>query len=157
MFSIFFKSTGPVHLDCMPRGETISATYYINNCIRPVIRALQEQRPASGLTNMKIHHDNAKPHVAKMTFSYLETEGIRIIRHPPYSPDLAPCDFWLFDYIERNLSDQVDEKSLKREITKILAEITKEEYAMAFSKWLERMQLCINNKGDYFEYLINIS
>ena len=35
--------------------------------------------------------------------------------HPAYSPDLAPCDYWLNDYIKRNLTDQPDEKSLTRE------------------------------------------
>ncbi|CAF3331902.1 unnamed protein product, partial [Rotaria sp. Silwood2] len=32
-----------------------------------------------------------------------------IMSHPPYSPDLAPCDYWLNDYIKRNLTDQSDE------------------------------------------------
>jgi len=68
---------------------------------------------------------------------------------------LAPCDFWLFDVINLNLADAVDPKDLDRQITAILENIPKEEYLKTFNKWLERMQLCIDNKGDYFEYLMD--
>ena len=104
---------------------------------------------------MKFHHDNARPHVAKSVKSYLEQQELTVIRHPPYSPDLAPCDFWLFDLIKRNLSDATDVKDLNRQITAILQNIPKEEYLKTFNKWLERMQLCIDNQGDYFEHLNN--
>ena len=43
--------------------------------------------------------------------------------HPPYSPDLAPCDYWLNDYIKNRLTDQADEKSLAREVSKIAKKI----------------------------------
>ena len=103
---------------------------------------------------MKWLHDNAKPHVTKTVISHLNQAGFTIIRHPPYSPDLAPSNFWLFDLIKRNLDDHVDVESQKKQITKILRDIPKEEYKKTFNKWVERMQHCINNNGDYFEYLI---
>lgn len=155
MVSIFFRKTGLVHFDIMEKGETINANYYINNSLAPVIKSIKAARPTSGLTNIKLHHDNARPHVAKVVKSYLETNGMRTIRHPPYSPDLAPCDFWLFDYIKRQLDDHSSEKSLKSQITRILGAIPKDQYAKTFDKWLERMQLCIDNKGEYFEHLNN--
>ena len=52
--------------------------------------------------------------------NYLQQEGIKIIDHPPYSPDSAPCDFWLFDYIKKNLGDQVNAQTIKRQISKIM-------------------------------------
>lgn len=155
MVSIFFRKTGLVDFDIMQKGETINANYYINNSLAPVIKSIKAARPTSGLTNIKLHHDNARPHVAKVVKSYLETNGMRTIRHPPYSPDLAPCDFWLFDYIKRQLDDHSSEKSLKSQITRILGAIPKDQYAKTFDKWLERMQLCIDNKGEYFEHLNN--
>jgi len=154
MFSIFFKTTGMVHVDCMERGSTINTNYYIENCLNPVIKVLNNQRPTSGTTNMKILHDNARPHVTKTVKDRLNQVGITIIRHPPYSPDLAPSDFWLFDLIKKHLDDHLDVQSQKSQITEILLNIPKNEYRKTFEKWLERMQLCINNNGDYFEYLI---
>lgn len=154
MITVFFRTTGPVLIDCMEKGQTINAKYYIKNCLKPAIACVEEQRPSSGAKNIKILHDNAKPHVAKIVKAHLESVGITIIDHPPYSPDLAPCDFWLFDRIKQQLTDHEDAESLKSQITEILDSIDTNEYHRAFQKYLERMQLCVNNKGEYFEHLM---
>ena len=104
--------------------------------------------------NRKFLHDNARPHVTQTVTDCLNQAGITISRHPPYSPDLAPSDFWLFDLIKKNLDDFTDVESQKKHITKLLRSIPKEEYKKTFDKWLERMQLCIDNHGHYFEHLI---
>ncbi len=93
--------------------------------------------------------------IAKAVVSYLDEVGLKLIRHPPYSPDLAPCDFWLFDLLKRNLTSHTSRKELHGQITDVLEKIPEKEYLGALNKWLERMQLCINNKGEYFEHLIN--
>lgn len=154
MVTIMFKSTGPLLVHCLDKGKTMSAQTYIEDCLKPVVCAIQKQRSKTGTKSMKILHDNAKPHVAKVVQEYLNSEGIGRIDHPPYSPDLAPCDFWLFSKIKLHLTDHKDVQSLKKQITEILSGIPKEEWLKTFQKYLERMQLCIDNKGDYFEHLI---
>ena len=42
------------------------------------------------------HQDNAPVHNSILVTDYLSKMGIKIVTHPPYSPELAPCDFWLF-------------------------------------------------------------
>lgn len=155
LFSIFFKSTGPVLVHAMERDQKIDRFYYINRCLKPMIKELNRQRPSSGLKNMKLLHDNASSHYHKDVFDYLKEEGLNLLPHPPYSPDLSPCDYWLNDYIKRNLTDQKDEKSLIKEVTKIVKDIPKEEYRKTFEKLLDRMELCISNGGEYFEHLMN--
>jgi len=86
--------------------------------------------------------------------SYLESEGITIMPHPPIFPDLAPCDFWLFDLIKENLADQNDSESLRYAVTEFMYSLSKEEYKKTFDKWIQRMQLCVDNEGDYFEHLM---
>ena len=154
MFSIFFRTTGMVHIDCLKKGETISSQYYIENCLEPIVNEINRQRPNSGTKNMKFLHDNARPHVTNGVKSYLNDNGFTIIRHPPYSPDLAPSDFWLFDRIKSHLDEHTDVQSQKLQITKIMQEIPKDEYKKTFDKWVERMELCIMNDGHYFEHLI---
>ena len=39
---------------------------------------------------------NNQPHKEKIVKDYLEEQELQVLPHPPYSPDLAPCDFWLF-------------------------------------------------------------
>ena len=106
------------------------------------------------MKNMKILHENAKPHVAKVVKKYLDDEGITIIDHSPYSPDLAPCDFRLFSMFKQSSDTHSNVESLKSLITEVFESIPKEEYLKTFRKYLERMQLCVNNRGEYFEHLL---
>ena len=123
------------------------------NCLQPLVAAIHDQRPNLGTKSDKLHHDNAKSNVTKVVKKYLKDAGVGIIRHPPYIPDLAPCDHQLFDLIKRHLTDAVDEKDIESQITEALENFPKNEYLKTCNKWLGRMQLCINNKGDYFEHL----
>ena len=121
-------------------------------CLKPPIEKVREERPISGSKNVKIFHKNAKRHVAKIVKDYLNNEGIKIIDHPPSSPDLAPCYFWLYSELKRGSDSHPDIKSLKSQITEHLENIPKEEYLKIFQNYLERMQLCINNREDYFRH-----
>jgi histone-lysine N-methyltransferase SETMAR len=154
LFSIFFKSNGPVLIHAVDEGETIDHTYYIENCLKPIVKEIWKQRRSNGTKGIKLLHDNARPHRHSEVISYLTEEGINIMPHPPYSPDLAPCDYWLNDYIKSRLTDQPDEKSLARAVSKIVKNIPEEQFKKTFDKLLERMELCINNHGDYFEHLV---
>ncbi len=63
---------------------------------------------------------------------------------PPYSPDLASCNFWPNSYIKNRLVEQPNVGALHASITEIITPIPKFEYQKTFNKWLERMRLCIN-------------
>ena len=41
-------------------------------------------------------HDDAPAHKSAMVQEYLKESGLDVLDHPPYRPDLSPCDFWLF-------------------------------------------------------------
>lgn len=155
LFSIFFKSTGPVLIHYLERGQTVDHRYYIDYCLKPLINNIRKQRPSCGVQGIKLHHDNGRPHVHKDVSNYLESEGITIVRHPPNSPDLSPCDFWLFDLIKQNLTDQNNSESLYRTVSQFMNTLSKEEYRKTFDKWIQRMQLCVDNNGDYFEHLMS--
>ena len=62
--------------------------------------------------------------------------GIKTVPHPPYSPDLAPCYFWLF----RKLSGcrYVTIEEMKEAVTKVIDTLTQEDFHGAFQKFLER-------------------
>lgn len=154
MFTIFFKNDGPVLITYLERGQTIDAESYIENCLKPIVSTLNLERPRSGAKSYKIHDDNARPHVHKSVNNFLTEHGIKTIRHPPYSPDLAPCDFWLFSYIKERLDSHDNAISLSKQITKVLSAIDKKEWQKTFHKWIERMETCIKCKGEYFEHLV---
>ena len=155
MFTIFFKSDGVVHISYLDKGETIDHKKYLTSCLKPLVSTLNKRRPISGTKNLKFHHDNARPHVHKSVITYLKSKEFIIMDHPPYSPDLAPSDFWLFDYIKQRLYNHTTVESLATQIVDIVNNIPQYEYKKTFEKWLERMELCIKYKGDYFEHIYN--
>ncbi len=131
LFSIFFKSGGPVLIHHLERGETIDHQYYINNCLQLLINEIKHQRPSFGIHGIKLHHDNGRPHMHKNVTDYLDSVGITRMPHPPNSPDLSPCDFWLFDLIKINLSDYNDA------VVEFMYSLNKEEYRKTFDKWIQ--------------------
>ncbi|KAI6661744.1 hypothetical protein LOD99_9879 [Oopsacas minuta] len=80
--------------------------------------------------------------------------GLEELEHPPYSPDLAPCDFWLFDGLKMHLAGTVfgEQMQIGRAIQRYLGDIPQEEYEKTFLKWMERLKLVVEHKGD-FEHL----
>ena len=61
------------------------------------------RRPAAGLRGVRLLHDNALSHKAAIVREYLKQEKVVKLPHPPYSPDLAPCDFFLFPRLKKHL------------------------------------------------------
>ena len=78
---------------------------------------------------------------------------IKTVRHPPYCPDLAPCDFWLFPKFKEKLwgcrYETIEE--MKEAVTNVIDTLTQEEFRGAFQKLLERYNRCIATGGDYFK------
>ncbi|CAF4927845.1 unnamed protein product [Rotaria sp. Silwood1] len=148
------RSNGPVIIHRIERVQTVEHRYYIDNCLQPVVNEIKRQRPSFGTCGIKLLHDNGKPHVHKAVYDYLESEDITLVPHPSNSPDLAPCDFWLFDFVKQNIGDQDDAESLNDAITTFMYSLDPEEYRKTFDKWVERMQLCVDNNGEYFEHLM---
>ena len=66
--------------------------------------------------------------------------GIKTFPHPPHSPDLAPCDFWLFPNLKENLTGSRCEtiEEMKEAVTSVIDTLTQEDFQGAFQKLLER-------------------
>ena len=70
--------------------------------------------------------------------------GIKTVAHPPYSPDLAPCDFWLFPKLTGCRYETIEE--MKETVTKVIDTLTQEDFHEAFQKLLERYKKCIADR-----------
>ncbi|CAF3560046.1 unnamed protein product [Rotaria socialis] len=136
------------------RVQAVRHHYYINQRLRRLIDEIKRQRSSHGTRGIKIHHDNGRPHAHKNVSDYLESEELAIISHPHYSPNLSPCDFWLFDMIKDNLTNQEDSESLHNAVTDFMNSSNRNEYKKTFEKSIEMMQLCVDNHADYFEHLV---
>ena len=75
--------------------------------------------------------------------------GIKTLPHPSYSPDLAPCDFWLFSKLRGCRYETI--KETKEAVTKVIDTLTQADFYGAFQKLLEPYNKCIAAGEDYFE------
>ena len=75
--------------------------------------------------------------------------GIKAVRPPPYSPDVAPCDFWLFPKRRGCRYETIEE--MKEAVMKVMDTLTQEDFHGALQKLLEWYNKCIAAGGDYFE------
>ena len=76
--------------------------------------------------------------------------GINTVPQPPYSPDLAPCDFWLFPKFRGSRYETIEEE-MKEAVMMVIDTLTLEDFDGAFQKLLELYNKCIAAGGDYFE------
>jgi hypothetical protein len=84
-----------------------------------------------------LHHDNAPSHTSVFTQQFLAKYKMVVIPHPPYSPDLVPCDFFLFTKIKLKLKgrqfDTIEE--IQAESQRVLDTLTEKDFQEAFQKW----------------------
>ena len=114
---------------------------------------------------MTFHQDGAPPHYATMVRNWLqETFDGRVIGRgfedfwPPYSPDLNPCDFYLWGYLKSIVyRDPVPTtlEELKKNIRREIRRINQDTLAKVYDNVLVRMQRVLARRGAWIEHLIN--
>jgi [histone H3]-lysine36 N-dimethyltransferase SETMAR len=100
-----------------------------------------------------LHHDNAPAHSAHVVQQFLAKHGIPVVSQPPYSPDLAPCDFFLFPKIKMALKGKrfQDVDEIKQNATEQLRGVSKNDFHRCFQKRQERWRTCMDSEEAYFE------
>jgi transposase len=85
------------------KGRTFNTEYYHDN----ILAALTQLQPEDESRKLVVHADNAKAHIVQKCRTFCEENGLWLAPHPPYSPNLAPSDFFLFDYVKERLKGMV--------------------------------------------------
>ena len=89
----FFDSTVMIYMHWVPNGQTVNKEYYVE-VLREFRKRFCRKRPALFKSGpWYFLQDNAPVHSSILVTDYLTKMGIKTVPHPPYSPDLAPCDF----------------------------------------------------------------
>ena len=153
MLITFFDHQGMVHHEFVPQGQTVNQHFYKEVLTRLVNKIRQKQRAFWAGKSWILHHDNALAHTALSMKQFLVSKEITMLHHPPYLPDLAPCDFFLFPklkgILKRTHFQEVED--IKTSVMRHLKTITKEEFSQCFKAWSKRMENCIKANEEYFE------
>ena len=81
-----------------------SGRFNKNSVLKKVKEFYNKKRPSKGWPEVHLLHDNASSHKCEFVKSFLASEKVKVLNHPPYSPDLSPCDFFLFPRLKKMLS-----------------------------------------------------
>jgi transposase len=92
-------------------------------------------------------------HNAISVRQFLATKQVPVIHQAPYSPDLAPSDFFLFPKLKHLLKGTHFQsiEDIQRKTTDLLKGFTQNDFQKCYHAWKEHMHHCIEAQGNYFE------
>ncbi|UYV71714.1 hypothetical protein LAZ67_9000110 [Cordylochernes scorpioides] len=123
----------------LPRRKTGLSVYLgIMRCLREAVRLKRPERWQNN--DWILHVGIARPHTAHVVLQFLAKHSTIQIPHPPYSPDLAPNDFFLYPKLKMNLKgrkfDNVD--MIQAESKATLRNLSKSDFISCFDNWKKR-------------------
>ena len=153
MITIFINGESLQFLDVKPKDIKITSEYFIHNILEPMELNDVVLEAKSLNIKTKVHFDNAPSHNSHSVENYLVTSPFERLDHPPYSPDLAICDFGLFGTIKDSFADQEfeDENELLQAVEHFFEEKKEDFFNSLFEEWIKRLNKCIQLNGDYVE------
>ena len=146
MVASYIAKTGHITTTPLEERRTVTVDWYVHQCLPQVLHAVRTRRPKSGIT---LHPDNAPAPTAAATGEFLASEGVQLMSHPPYSPDLALCDFFLFPHVKKQLRGTRYDSPQEaiRAFTKAIDSIGKATWSEVGKSWFQRMARCIKAQG----------
>ncbi len=148
----FFDHRGLVYHEFL-RNRTVTKRIFIRILSR-FKTAVAHRRPK--VHQWFLHMDNAPVHNARDTKLFLLFAGIQRLQHPPYSPDLAPNDFWFYPRLKKHLRGKVfpNLDALEEETERQMGLISTDEFHNCMlHSWPMRWARCVYHDGAYFEGL----
>jgi len=110
MLCIWWDQKDLVYYELLKPDDFITGDRYRLQLIR-LSRALREKRPDTNKDKVILLRDNAQPHIAEIVKKYLETLKWDVLPDPPFSPNIAPSDYWLFRRMQQVTGSLLSQKS----------------------------------------------
>ena len=152
MICVWWYWEGMVYWEMLERNTMVNKELYIAQ-LHCVNEAIQLQRPnRQGQTILL--HDNTRPHVSqvvKAAFKELEWE---VLQHPPYSPKLAPMDYYLFHSLSNHMRGITfdNEEDFNNWLNKFFYTRPGDFWQNGIDKLVERWEEVVNSNGEYIIY-----
>ena len=145
----FFESTGMIYMHWVPTVQTVNKEYFVE-VLREFRKGFHWKRLALFKSSRRhFHQDNAPVYNSILVTDYLTMMGINTVPQPPYSSDLASCDFCLFPILRGYHYETIEE--MKEAMMKVIDMLIQEDFHRAFQKLLEQYNKYIAAGGDNFK------
>ena len=153
MALVFLDSMGVLLVEFFRKGRTLTGEIYatiIQKLKRVYIRKRGIKKWEDGVYLL---HDNAPSHTSMVAQDAINNSGFQQLSHPPYSPDLAPSDYFLFPKLKNYLRGRTfsSDDELERSARAWLQHRPPSFYNTGISAAVYRWDKCIKVKGDYVE------
>lgn len=152
MATIFWDKKGILLIKWLPEKQTINSDYYVN-LLTELREIIKKERRGLVTRGIILQQDNARPHTSRQTVSKIGELGYELLPHPAYSPDLAPCDYWLFGQMKKFLGGKHFQsiQGLSSAVSQWVNQTDVGFFAEGIQKLPERWQKCVSVKGEWFE------
>jgi histone-lysine N-methyltransferase SETMAR len=102
MATDFWDTESILLIDYKDKGVTITGEYYAR-LLEQLKEAVKEKRRGKCSKGVLLLHDNAPVHMSNVAMKAMHKCGFQMLNYPPYSPDLALCDYYLFPNMKKDL------------------------------------------------------
>jgi histone-lysine N-methyltransferase SETMAR len=127
-------------LNFLPKGTKFNQNYFIDTVLPNLYSEKRRTARRKGLLSFSVHMDNSMCHKGAKIIEKLEKQHVVRDPHPPYSPDLSPCDCWLFGISKQKMKQRVfqSEEQILAAINEGWRKLTFEDIQRGFYNWMER-------------------
>ena len=150
--SIFWKQDSFLLIDYLPKGQTINAEYYSSLLVqlKDILKAKRLGKFTKGVLFL---HNNVLAHRSLATQKKLAYLGFQCLDHPPYSPDLAPSDYYLFPGLKNQLKGRhfLSDAELIAAAETWLDVQPSQFFLSGLKKLQQRAKKCTELRGEYVE------
>jgi histone-lysine N-methyltransferase SETMAR len=150
MVSVYFSRWGFVSVEFLPMEQKYNSQFFTETVTPRIEQKLAGCPPKLRTTTAHLRLDNAKLHAYKMFIEKIEELGFILVPQPPFSPDLAPCDFFPFGYLKQHLEEKhfTKEDQFIAAITEVYDKIPLQTFQNVMDDWRYRLRKCIQLGGE---------
>jgi hypothetical protein len=137
-------------VNLMTSQHSFDSQYFVDHVKIPLVGKVFPNGRNSHARRLSLHLDNCGVHFSKVTERFVAEKHILCVPQLPYSPDLAPSDFWPFGHLKNSLARwKFDEpEELLKGITSFLQGVQRSELHIVCSHWLDRVRWVLENNGN---------
>jgi histone-lysine N-methyltransferase SETMAR len=152
MASVFWDASGILLVDYLPKGQTITGLYY-SNLLKKLREAIVSKRRGKLRRGVLLLQDNAPVHTSLVARATATECGFDLLPHPPYSPDLAPSDFYLFPKLKSELAGRRfhSDDEVIAAVDTFFDHCDRSFFQNGLEMLEARWSKCIARQGDYVE------
>jgi hypothetical protein len=152
MSNIFWDCQGILLADFKEQNTAVTGKYYAS-LIHKLKDVIKEKRRGKLSQGVRLLHDNALVHTSVAAKAAIQCCGFQELNHPPYNPDPAPSDYFLFSKLKSDLHGKkfTSDEEVISAVLDHFKDKNLEYFFSGIQKLINCSKKCIEMKGDYIK------